>query len=168
VISFMEVCSFTACTMGERFGVICPNRKMVARYREIPINYGLRDRLAAVEPIKFDDVRSMEEIFTNEKVADAMQTQVVDAARRAIAQGAEVVYCAGPPATMMASRGIFLVDGVPLLDSYTLLAKTTETMVTMHKLTGVCVSRHLLYESPPKDLIKNAAVKYKVDALREG
>ena len=168
VVSFMEICSFTACTMGERFGIIVPNRKMVARYREIPLGYGLRDRLAAVEPIKFDDVRGMEAIFTDEKVADAMQEQVIDATRRAVAQGAEVVYCAGPPATMMAQRGIFQVDGVPIIDSYTLLAKTAEMTVAMHKLTGVCVSRHLLYEAPPKELIKKVGAAYKVDTLRDG
>lgn len=168
VLSFMEVNCFTACTMGERFGVIVPNRKMIARYREMPIGYGLRDRLAAVEPIEFDDVRSQEDIFTSEAVADAMEKQVIAAARRAVAKGAEVVFCAGPPGTMMAQRGHFAIDGVPLLDTYTLLAKTGELMASMHKLTGVCVSRHLLYEAPPKELVKKVGAAYNVAALRDG
>ncbi len=53
-----------------------------------------------------------------------MEKQVIAAARRAVAKGAEVVFCAGPPGTMMAQRGHFEIDGVPLLDTYTLLAKT--------------------------------------------
>ncbi len=168
VLSFMEVNCLTACTMGERFGVIVPNRKFVARYREIVLSYGLRDRLAAVEPIEFDDVRSMEEIFKDEKVAEAMEYQVIAAIRRAVAKGAEVVFCAGPPATMMAERGRFEIDGVPILDAYTLLAKTGELMASMHKLTGVCVSRHLLYEAPPHDLVQKVGQAYNVDALRDG
>lgn len=168
VLSFMEVNCFAACTMGERFGLIVPNRKFIARYREIPIGYGLRDRLAAIEPIEFDDVRSMEEIFLDTKVADAMEHQVIAATRRAVAKGADVVFCAGPPATIMAQRGRFEIDGVPILDAYTLLAKTGELMAGMHKLTGVCVSRHLLYESPPRDLVRKMGEVYNIDALRDG
>jgi hypothetical protein len=68
----------------------------------------------------------------------------------------------------MAQRGIFDVDGVPLLDTYTLLAKTAELMVTMHRLTGVCVSRHLRYEAPSKELIRKVGEAYGVDSLRDG
>lgn len=168
VVSFMEVNCFTACTMGERFGMIVPNRKFVARYREIAIGYGLRDRLAAVEPIEFDDVRSMEEIFADPKVADAMEYQVIAAIRRAVAKGAEVVFCAGPPATVMAQRGRFEIDGVPIIDAYTLLAKTGEMMAGLHKLTGVHVSRHLLYESPPRELVEKMGKVYNIDSLRDG
>ncbi len=32
-------------------------------------------------------------------------------------------------------------------------------MASMHKLTGVCVSRHLLYESPPEQLVKKMGMK---------
>jgi Asp/Glu/hydantoin racemase len=168
VLSFMEVNCFTACTMGERFGMVIPNRKMIARYREIPIGYGLRERLAAVEPINFDDVRSQEDAFTSKAVADNVVKHVTEAARRAIDKGAEVLFAPGPPGTVMAERGIFKIDNVPLLDTYTLLAKTAEATVTMHKLTGVCVSRHLLYEAPPRDLVRKVAAAYKVDSLRDG
>jgi hypothetical protein len=51
VLSFMEVCCFTACMMGERFGLVVPNEKMIPRYREIVHGYGLAARLAAVEPL---------------------------------------------------------------------------------------------------------------------
>jgi allantoin racemase len=168
VVSFMEVNCFTACTMGDRFGLIVPNRKMVARYREIPIGYGLRDRLAACEPLFFDDVRKQDDAFTDQSVAEAVVTETMRAARRAIDQGAEVLIAPGPPGALLAQRGIFQIDRVPLLDTYTLLAKVAETMAVMHKLTGVCVSRHMLYEAPPKELVKKVAAAYKVDSLRDG
>lgn len=168
VISFMEVNCFVACTMGQQFGMVVPNRKLIPRYTEIPISYGLRDRLAAVEPIQFDDVRRQEDIFTDERVADAMQEQVLVAVRKCAEKGAEVVFAPGPPGAMLAQRGVFQIEGIPILDTYTLLAKFTEAMVTMHKLTGVCVSRHLLYESPPKDLVRKVGEAYGVDTLRDG
>lgn len=168
VISFMEVCSFTACTMGDRFGVIGVNRKLMSWYRSIVRGYGLGNRLAACEPMEVNDTRSLDQGFTDPAFGDKLEEQVVDAARRCIAQGSEVVFVGGPPGTLMAQRGIFQIDGVPLLDTYTLLAKTAETMAVMHKLTGVCVSRHLLYESPPADLVRKVASAYGVDALRKG
>lgn len=168
VLSFMEVNCFTACTMGDRFGLIVPNRKMVARYREIPIGYGLRDRLAACEPLFFDDVRRQDDAFTDKAVADAVVAETMKAAHRAIEQGSEVLIAPGPPGALLAQRGIFQIDGVPLLDTYTLLAKAAESAVTMHKLTGVCVSRHMLYEAPPAELVRKVGAAYKVDALRDG
>lgn len=168
VLSFMEVNCFTACTMGDRFGLIVPNRKMIARYREIPIGYGLRDRLAACEPLFFDDVRKQDDAFTDVAVADAVVAETMRAARRAIEQGSEVLIAPGPPGALLAQRGIFKIDGVPLLDTYTLLAKVAETMAVMHQLTGVCVSRHMLYEAPPAELVKKVAAAYKVDSLRDG
>jgi hypothetical protein len=41
-------------------------------------------------------------------------------------------------------------------------------MVAMHRLTGVAVSRRLLYESPPAELIRQAAQVRQIDALRDG
>jgi Asp/Glu/hydantoin racemase len=168
VLSFMETNCFTACTMGERFGIIVPNRKMVPRYREIALGYGLRDRLATIEPILFDDVRAQEDAFTNPDVAASVEKQMIAATRRAAEKGAEVVFAAGPPGALMAQRGIFEVDGVPILDSYTLLAKTAEMRVRMHKLSGVCVSRHCLYESPSSDLVRKVGEAYGVKALLGG
>lgn len=168
VLSFMEINAFTACTMGERFGVIVPNRKMVPRYREIVLGYGLRDRLATIEPIGFDDVRAMEDPFNDPQMAQAVEKQVISTTRRAAEQGAEVVFIAGPAGALMAERGIFAVDGIPVIDCYTLLAKAAEMQVSMHKLTGVCISRHCLYQAPSQDFVQRVGNVYGVDALRDG
>ena len=166
VVSFMEVNCFHACTMGERFGIVAPSRKFVSRYAEIPVGYGLRDRLAAVEPILSDS--GMEGTVQDAKAGDAMADQVIDAIRRCIAKGAEVVFIAGQRSALMAQRGVFEIDGVPLLDSFTLVAKYAELAVTMHRLTGVSVSRHLKYQAPPKELVAKVGHAMGVDALKNG
>jgi Asp/Glu/hydantoin racemase len=168
VVSFMEVCCFTACTMGERFGVIGVNPKVLVRYREIILGYGLRHRLAALEAMEVQETRSLEGGFVAGGSGDALESQVRAAARRAVEKGAEVLFIGGPPGALMAERGIFEMEGVPLLDTYGLLAKWSEMMVTMHKLTGVCVSRKLLYAAPERGLIRQVAEAYEVDSLRDG
>jgi len=168
VISFMEVSCFTACTMGERFGLVVPNEKFIPRYREIAVGYGLRDRLAAVESVQINNIRDFNTVFTDDAVGDTLRDQVFEASRRAIAQGAEVIIAPGPSTALMARRGIHEFEGVPILDSYSLLVKIAEAMVAMHQLTGVHISRKRLYQSPPADLVKKAAAIHGIDALKDG
>lgn len=166
VVSFMEVSCFHACTMGERFGLIVPNEKMIPRYREIPVGYGLRDRLSSVEAIEFSNIRGFDEVFTNERVGDQCVDQVKVSVRRCIERGAEVVIPCGPHATLLAMRGIHEIDGVPIMDSYRLLLKSAELAVAMHKLTGVHISRKLLYQAPPREYVEKVAEVRNINALR--
>jgi len=49
------------------------------------------------------------------------------------------------------------IDGIPVLDSYSLLVKMAEALVGMKRLTGIHVSRRRLYQSPAPDLLRKAA-----------
>jgi len=166
VVSFMEVCCFHACTMGERFGLVVPNTKMIPRYREIPVGYGLRDRLAAVDAIDFDNIRGFDAAFADKVTGDDCVQQILAASRRCVEQGAEVIIPAGPSTALLAQRGIFEVDGVPLLDCYRLLLKAAELAVAMRELTGVHISRKLMYESPPQEYVEKVARTRGIAALR--
>lgn len=166
VVSHMEICCHFACTMGEKFGLVVPNRKMTARYREIPIGYGLRDRLAAVEGIEFDNIRGFNDVFVDEKLGDECVEQILAASRRCIDQGADVIVPCGPASTLLASRGIYQIENVPLVDAYSLLVKGAEMAVAMHQITGVHVSRHLLYEQPSEEYIQKVAEVRNIDSLR--
>lgn len=166
VVSFMEVTCFHACTMGEKFGIIVPNEKMVPRYREIPIGYGLRERLACVQAINFPNIRGFDSVFTDSNIGNDCVAQVLASARRCIELGAEVVIPAGPHATLLAQRGIFEIDNVPIIDSYRLLSKSAELVVSMHQLTGVHVSRKLLYQAPEEEYINKVAEVRNIPALR--
>lgn len=168
VLSFMEVCCFTACTMGERFALITPNQRMVPRYEEIVRGYGLGSRLSGVEPLRFDNISGFDQVFTDPKVGDDLMNQMLDASRRAIAKGAEVIISCGPSAAFTSLRGVFEIDNVPLLDCYSLMVKQAEAMVGMHRLTGVPVSRRLLYQTPPDSLIRQCGEVRGIDALRNG
>lgn len=170
VVSLMEVSCFSACMMGETFGVVVPNEKFLPRYREIIIGYGLRDRLAGVEAMKFDSIPAMNSMFTgNEAALDQSVEVFLSAARRLVDKGAEVVFGAGPPITAAAMRGVHTVDGALVLDGYSLLVKYAEAMVAMHRLTGeVPVSRKNLYRQPSKELLVNSAQMYNIDTLRNG
>lgn len=166
VISFMEACCFQACTMGERFGLVVQNQKMTTRYREIPFGYGLRDRLAAVEAM--DYAPGLNAMFTDKALADDYITKIEAAARRAIDKGAEVIILTGSPTALLASRGIYQIDGVPILNAYGLLVKSAEMAVAMHKATGTFISRKRMYHPPPSDLLRRAGTVRGMEDLLTG
>jgi allantoin racemase len=168
VISCMEVCCHVACMMGEKFGILVSNDKFIPRYREIVHSFGLRDRLASVEATQFDKIGDLNSVFDAGSAADRLSAELTAAARRSIDKGAEVLFATGPKASFLASQGIYELDGVPLLDCYSLLVKFTEAMVGMHKLTGISVSRKGLYQSPPKDLVMKAAAIHGIESLKDG
>ncbi len=155
VISFMEACCFTACTMGERFGVIVQHPKMVTRYREIIHSYGLAGRLAAIECTGHSPGNRL--MFREEEQAKDYVSKVREAGRRALAAGAEVLFLTGSTAALLAQRGIFDIDGAPLLHSYGLLVKAAEGAVAMHRATGHCISRRNYYQAPPQELMERVA-----------
>lgn len=155
VISFMEACCFTACTMGERFAVLVQHPKMVTRYREIIYGYGLASRLSSIEYTGHSPGNQL--MFRVEEQAQDYIAKVMEAGTRAIAAGAEVLFLTGSTAALMASRNIFAIDGVPLLHSYGLLVKAAESAVAMHRVTGHCISRRNYYQSPPAELMDRVA-----------
>lgn len=168
VLSFMEVSCFTACMMGERFGLVIPNDRMAPHYRSIVNSHGLASRLAAVEGLKVEMMTRFDDAFTDAAAGAQLYQQIQEACRRAIDKGAEVLILTGPQSAFMAERGEHLIDGVPVLDSYRLLVKQAEALVAMKKLTGVHVSRKLQYQAPPAALIRQAAEIRGIDALRDG
>lgn len=168
VLSFMEVNCFTACMLGDRFGLVVPNERMIPHYTSIVRGYGLSSRLAAVEPIRFENMTRFDDSFTDPAVGDDLEAQVREAAHEAVAKGAEVLILTGPQSAVMALRGVREVESALLMDSYSLLVKHAEAMVAMHKLTGTPVSRKLLYKTPPAELIKLAAEVREIDAIRKG
>lgn len=168
VLSFMEVCCYTACTMGERFALVAPNERFIPHYEDIVRGYGISHRLSSTEAVLFDNIGRFDEVFTNDQVGDELMAQMRVACERAIARGAEVIIPAGPTAAFMVKRGVFQIDGVPILDCYGLLVKAAEAAVAMHRATGVCVSRKRRYQTPPTSLILQCAEVRGIDALRKG
>ena len=155
VISFMEVCCFTACTMGERFSLLVQHPKMVSRYREIVTGYGLASRLTSIEAIGY--APGNQAMFSQEDKAREYVAAIEEAGRRAIEKGAEVLFLTGSTAALLAKRGVFSIDGVPLLHSYGLLVKAAEGAVTMHRVTGHAVIRRNYYQAPSRELMNRVA-----------
>jgi len=165
VVSFMEACCYTACSMGERFALIVPNEKFIPRYREIVYSYGIASRVATIESLTYENTRNFNAAFIDPQQQAVCAAEIIAIGRRAVEKGAEVVIAIGAATALMARRGVYEIDGAPLLDSYSLLVKLAEATVGYRALTGTFVSRKRLYQSPPAELSRRAAEIHNITSL---
>jgi allantoin racemase len=166
VLTFMEVACHTACMMGARFGLIATNQRLIPRYVEIVFGYGLRDRFSGASAIDFSNIRALNDVFADRDLGRACVDQILEAARRNLDQGAEVIIPTGPLTALLRMHGINELEGAPLLDCQSLLVKAGELMVKMKRLTGQHVSRRLLYEAPSPELLEHIAEVRSITKLR--
>jgi allantoin racemase len=157
VLTFMEVACHTACTMGESFGLIATNRRMVPHYREIVARYGLERRCGGIEAIDFSNIRGLNDVFASKESGIDCLNQIVEAASRLITRDVEVVIPTGPLTALLRLHGINEIEGAPLLDCQSLLVKMGEVMVKMKRLTGVHISRRSLYEAPRAEFLSQVS-----------
>ncbi|MEV6639572.1 aspartate/glutamate racemase family protein [Amycolatopsis sp. NPDC051371] len=165
VVVQMEVSCAVACMTGEKFGVVATNAKAEPRYREIVHGYGLADRLAGVDSVRFDYLPRIHEAFTDPEVAAAVVEAYRESARRLAVRGADVVIGGGVHTTLAAHAGLREVDSVIIQDTYVLLARFAETAGAIHQQTGHWTSRRGLYASPPAEVLARAAEMYDIPFL---
>lgn len=154
VLTFMEAACHTACTMGESFGLIATNRRMIPHYREIVARYSLDRRCGGIEAIDFSNIRGLNDVFASKETSQDCLQQILAVANRLIAKDVEVIIPTGPLTALLRMHEINEIEGVPLLDCQSLLVKMGELMVKMKTLTGVHVSRRLLYEAPSSAFVE--------------
>jgi allantoin racemase len=165
VVIQMETSCSVACMTGEQFGVIATNEKSIPRYREIVRNYGMTNRLAGVDSVRFDHLPRIHEAFEDQEVFDAVVEAFKDSTRRLAAAGADTVFATGVHTTVAALAGLREVDGVVVQDTYALLARFAEAAGAIHKLTGQWTSRGGLYAKPSPEVLAKAAEMHDIPEL---
>ena len=124
VTSFMEVCCHTACTLGEKFGVVTPNEKFNARFREIIAGYGLESRSVGVTHLKVHKrISELKTMFVEKSFADETVEDFIRAGRILVERGAEVLIPTGPTNSLLAHRKVCEVDGALVLDGYSQIGR---------------------------------------------
>ena len=87
--------------------------------------------------------------------------QFVEAARRSIDKGAEVLLPAGGSLmAVLADAGVHEVDSTPVLNGLMALIKTAEMAVQMRALTGTFTSKRLVYAPPTGKLLSDVREAY--------
>jgi allantoin racemase len=146
VVGYGESAMLTSCLLGSRFSVLMFISEMTDLIAANASRYGLEGRLVGVHDVgfRFSDVL---EAFADP--ASLIERFFV-AARRQIAEGAEVIIPGEAPLCVLLSKhGVSSVDGVPVLDSLSCWIKHAEMLVDLSRQSGVVRCQRGYYNEPP-------------------
>jgi Asp/Glu/hydantoin racemase len=147
VVSLCETALFIATTVGGRFGLLGLGPDQVFALDELAARYGATDRIAAVLPL--DPPVTENDLESMHGGGGDLEDRVEEVARRAVAQGADLIIPAeGVLNTALVRRGIRTLAGVPVMDAYGTLLSYAEMLVRLHRSTGMRVSHHGYYAGP--------------------
>lgn len=163
VLGLCETSVHLAATMGASFALVTGNEKHASRIVDNVGRYGLREKLHSVRSIAMPRLLDLDDGFRTPAMRSRIVGALVDAAREAARDGAEVVIPAiGVLMTLMGEEGIHAVDGtVPILNGVTALVKSAEAVVRMRSLMGGhWTSRRGRYAQPPASQIGELRAAY--------
>jgi Asp/Glu/hydantoin racemase len=163
VLGFLETTALAACAMGRKFSLITPNPKFSISYTQKIELYGLEKRLASIEAMDVPHLPDYRNAFLDPAAHDRVMNEFDNAARRAVAAGAEVIIPCGSHAVLQSRRALREIDGALVMDGLTVLIKQAETAVRLQKIMGTVVSRKLLYQAPSVEVRQIAKREYGID-----
>jgi allantoin racemase len=151
VLGLCESALHLASLMGASFSLVTLNEKFTARIVENVDRAGLRSRLAGTRRMQMDRILDLKEGFRDPAARERIIGTFLDAARAAVADGAEVVIPAGGVAmALLADAGVHDAGcGAPVLNGITALIKMGEMAVRMNRLMGGRFVSKRLSNAPP-------------------
>ena len=151
------------CMMGKSFSLITPNPKFALPYEQTLHGYGLRERLASTDAMNIPNLANFRQGFIDPVAHQRVKNEFDQAARRAVAAGAEVLIPCGSHAVLQARRGLREMDRALIVDGLAMLIKMAETAVRLQKIMGTVVSRKMIYQMPGADVLAKARQDYGIN-----
>jgi allantoin racemase len=161
VLGLRESAVHVACLMGASFSLVNVNPKFRHRIVEGVRLQGLESRLTSVEAMKVERPGVFDIAMQDEQARAEVVLQFVEAARRGLERGAEVILPAGGSLmSVLIEAGVTNVDGAPVVNGVAALVKVAELAVGMRRLTGSFTSKHLVYAPPKGKLLEDVRAAY--------
>jgi allantoin racemase len=150
VLGLGETTLFHACTLGRKLGLVTINPAFIPWHEDQVIRYGLQQRVVGVRAVKAT-VKDFIDAFASQEAFEKLKPLWERECRVLLDAGADVIVPAGGLPMMLFSGEL---DGVPVLNGITLIAKSAELAVKLRKLGMAKVSRRSNFASPPDKALK--------------
>jgi allantoin racemase len=154
VLGLGETTLFHACTLGRKLGLVTINPAFIPWHEDQVIRYGLRERVVGVRAVdaKISDFMAA---FSHPDAYESLKEKWDRECRRLLDAGADVIVPAGGlPMMLYASQPGANIDGAPIVNGITVIAKTAEMIIKLRKITGTGVSRRSNFAKPPEKALK--------------
>lgn len=149
VLGLGETTLFHACMLGRKLGLVTINPAFVPWHEEQVIRYGLQQRVVGVRAVEAK-VSDFIDAFAGKQAYDALYPKWERECRALLDAGADVIVPAGGLPMMLYGTPGANIDGAPIVNGITVLAKTAEIFVKMR----FSVSRRSNFAKPPEKALR--------------
>jgi Asp/Glu/hydantoin racemase len=146
VLGLGETTLFHACTLGRKLGLVTINPVFIPWHEDQMIRYGLQQRVVGVRAVDAT-VKDFIDAFADERALQKLKPLWERECRVLLDAGADVIVPAGGLPMML--FGGTEMDGAPVVNGITLIAKSAEMAVKLRRLGMAKVSRRSNYVKPP-------------------
>lgn len=154
VLGLGETTLLHACTLGRKLGLVTINPSFIPWHEDQVIRYGLQQRVIGVRAVNAK-VSDFMDAFSSKAGYDALFPKWERECKTLLDAGADVIIPAGGlPMMLYASEPGANMDGAPIVNGITVLAKTAELAIKLRRLAGTGVSRRSNFAKPPEKALK--------------
>jgi allantoin racemase len=150
VLGLGETSLFHACTLGRKLGLVTINPVFIPWHEDQVIRYGLQQRVVGVRAVKAT-VKDFIDAFASPEAFEKLKPLWERECRALLDAGADVIVPAGGLPMMLFSGEL---DGAPVVNGVTLIAKSAELAIKLRKLGMAKVSRRSNFVKPPEKALK--------------
>ena len=151
VLGLGETTLLHACTLGRKMGLVTINPAFVPWHEDQVIRYGLQQRVVGVRALDAK-VSDFVDAFARKEAFDALYPKWERECRVLLDAGADVIVPAGGLPMML--FGGTAMDGAPVINGMTVIAKTAEMTIKLRKLGAAAISRRSNFAKPPEQALR--------------
>jgi Asp/Glu/hydantoin racemase len=150
VLGLGETSLYHACTLGRKLGLVTINPAFVPWHEDQVIRYGLQQRVIGVRAVDAT-VSDFIDAFASEEAFKKLEPKWTRECRILLEAGADVIVPAGGlPMMLYASQPGASIDGAPIVNGISVIAKTAEIFIKLR----TSVSRRSNFARPPDKALR--------------
>ena len=151
VLGLGETTLFHACTLGRKLGLVTINPTFIPWHEDQVIRYGLQSRVVGVRAVQAT-VKDFIDAFASKEAFNRLYPKWERECKALLAAGADVIVPAGGlPMMLYGAKPGASIDGAPIVNGITLIAKSAEMAIKLRRGAGMfAVSRRSNYAHPPE------------------
>ena len=155
VLGLGETTLFHACTLGRKLGLVTINPSFIPWHEDQVIRYGLQSRVVGVRAVNAQ-VSDYIDAFAHRSAFKKIEIKWEKECRALLDAGADVIVPAGGlPMMLFGSEPGANLDGAPVINGITLIAKAAEMAIKLRRLAAMAaVSRRSNYAKPPEKALQ--------------
>lgn len=149
VLGLGETTLLHACTLGRKLGLVTINPAFVPWHEDQVIRYGLQQRVIGVRAVNAK-VSDFMDAFSSEAGYRALYPKWKREVQALLDAGADVIIPAGGlPMMLFAGKPGAQMGGAPIVNGLSVIAKSAEMAIKLHRIAGTSVSRRSNFAKPP-------------------